>query len=288
MAGSIDPRAGEGTITGSSKLYFYFNQRTHDLVYSDKDTYSDSDYTSLGRQTNMNPGSSSDWVYYPYRNTIWTVSKDKSVVGKISGLTSMESMFRSLGNLTSLDLSGFDTSAVTSMINMFSGCTNLSSIDLSCLDTSAVTATSYMFRNCTSLVNLDLYGFNTSAMKYMNNMFNNCGGLTSLDLSSLDTSAVTDMNEMFKGCTNLRIITISDKMSNALSELPADKYYPAAGGEPVAKANLTAGTWVRDEVDLTKVTSIIQQAQMSQAINRKISSLQRNLEAQIKELRALL
>ena len=93
---------------------------------------------------------------------------------------------------------------------------------------------------------------------------------------------------MFNSCTSLRLITISDKMSNALSQLPADQYYSAAGGSPVAKADLTAGTWVRDEADLTKVTSLVQQAQMQQAISRRIGSLRRDLEARIREASALL
>ena len=347
-------------------LYFYFNETTGDLVYSDKATYGGSGYTSLGEQTNVNPGSRYDWVFNSQRSAIVTVSKDKSVVGKIAGLKSMCYMFRACSNLTSLDLSGFDASTVTNMrsmfdgcgsltsldlsdfytpavtemhsmfavcnslasldlsgldtsavtdmgsmfggcINlisldlsgfdastvtdmshMFDGCNNLANLDLSGFDTSAVTDMSYMFSNCKNLANLDLSGFDTSAVTDMSAMFDSCTDLTSLDLSGFDTSAVTDMGSMFSGCTSLRLITISDKMSNALSQLPADQYYPAAGGSPVAKADLTAGTWVRDEADLTKVTSLVQQAQMSQAISRRIGDLRRDLEAQIREASALL
>ena len=324
----------------NSALYFYFNETTGDLVYSDKSIYGVSGYVSLGQQTDMNPSLTTDWVFHSQRSAIVTISKDESIAEKIVGLTSMNGIFSNCSRLTSLDLSGFDTSAVTDITNMFVNCTSLTSLDLSGFDTSAVTKMntafskcsslisldlsgfdtsavtnmSSMFYNCTSLTSLDLSGFDTSAVTIMGrmfrgcsnltsldlsnfgtstvtdmaNMFDGCSNLTSLDLSNFDTSAVTDMGGMFAYCTNLRLITISDKMSKVLSQLPADQYYPAAGGEPVAKADLTAGTWVRDEADLTKVTSIVQQAQMSQAINRRISSLRRDLEAQIKELRALL
>ena len=288
-------------------LYFYFNETTGDLVYSDQATYDAGGYTSIGEQTNMNPESTSDWVFDSKRSTIKTVSKDPAVVGKIAGLTNMYHMFDDCGNLTSLDLSGldtstvtsmrrmfydcssltsldlsgFDTSAVTNMSEMFSGCSSLAGLDLSGFDTSAVTSMSYMFKVCHGLTSLDLSGFDTSAVTVMAGMFGACINLTSLDLSGFDTSAVTSMTNMFGASNSLRLITISGKMSNVLSQLPVDQYYPVAGGFPVAKASLTAGTWVRDEADLSMVTSIVQQAQMSQAVSRRIGKLGRDLRSVI-------
>ena len=262
-------------------LYFYFNETTGDLIYSDQATYSGSGYTSLGKQTNMNPNGSSSWIFNSVRSTIKTVSKDPAVVGKIVGLMKMTSMFSACKNLTSLDLSGFDTSAVTNMSIMFSGCIGLTNLDLSGFDTSAVTDMSSMFNGCNNLTNLDLSGFDTSSVTDMGNMFIGCSRLINLDLSGFDTSAVTSMNNIFNNCSCLRLITISDKMSNVLSQLPAAQYYRAAGGEPVTKASLTAGTWVRDEADLSFVTSIVEQAQMSQAISRRIGKLGRDLRSTI-------
>ena len=310
LYGFIDPPTGGAT---AGNLYFYFSAMNGDLVYSNKATYDVSGYESLGQQTNMNPGSEADWVIN-HRSAIVTVSKDESMTGKITGLTSMSYMFINCGMLTDVDLSGFDMSTVTSTVYMFSGCNNLNLVPFG-FDTSAVTAMDYMFKDCSS-TNLDLSGLDTSAVASMKGMFYNCDSLISLDLSNFDTSSVVDMQWMFSGCrnlisldlsdfdtsyvrsmkgifnlcTNLRLITITNyfKVSSLLSELPADQYYPAAGGSPVAKASLTAGTWVRDEADLTKVTSIVQQAQMSQAISRRIGDLRRDLEAQIREASALL
>ena len=262
-------------------LYFYFNEMTGDLVYSDKATYSGEGYTSLGEQTNMNPISFSSWKFNSQRNSIVTVTKDTAVIEKIAGLKSMYGMFYNCSNLTSLDLSGFDTSKVTDMSSMFSNCSNLTSLDLSGFDTSQVTNMADMFRSCRNLTSLDLSGFDTSQVTNMLNMFQYCSNLTSLDLSGFDTSQVTNMSSMFSNCDNLRLLVISANMSNTLSKLPADQYYPAAGGDPVAKASLTAGTWVRDEADLSLVTSIVEQAQMSQAISRRIGKLNRDLRAEI-------
>ena len=115
----------------------------------------------------------------------------------------MSSMFAYCSGLTSLDLSGFDTSAVTSMSRMFAFCSGLTSLNLSGLNTSAVTSMLSMFYNCSGLTSLDLSGFDTSAVTNMEMMFNNCSKLTSLNLSSFDTSAVTSMGYMFAYCSNL-------------------------------------------------------------------------------------
>ena len=290
-------------------LYFYFNETTGDLVYSDQATYDVDGYTSLGKQSNMNPSSSSSWVYNTKRNSIKTVSKDPAIVGKITGLTSMSFMFGGCPKLTDIDLSGFDTTSVTNMQEVFRRSGSLTNLDLSDFNTASATNMYNMFAECSGLTSLDLSNFNTSAVTDMSIMFCGCSGLTSLDLSNFNTSAVTDMDMMFQDCTNLvsldlcsfdttnvggssnrwvfencdnlLLITISDKVSNILHNLPATQYYPAAGGDPVARANLTAGTWVRDKADLSMVTSIVEQAQMSQAISRRIGKLNRDLRAEI-------
>ena len=115
----------------------------------------------------------------------------------------MSSMFAYCSGLTSLDLSGFDTSAVTSMSRMFAFCSGLTSLNLSGLNTSAVTNMASMFESCSGLTSLDLTGFDTSAVTNMEMMFNNCSKLTSLNLSSFYTSAVTSMDYMFAYCSNL-------------------------------------------------------------------------------------
>ena len=182
-------------------LYFYFNETTGDLVYSDQATYSVEGYTSLGEQTDMDPPYTDSWVFYSKKSVIKTVTKDSAISGKISGLKRMGYMFSDCSSLMSVDLSGFDTSQVTFMVRMFGECSALTSINLSDFDTSKVTNMSSAFQGCSSLTNLDLSDFDTSQVTNMRGMFSMCSGLAFLDLSGFDTSQVTNMTDMFYGCS---------------------------------------------------------------------------------------
>ena len=82
-------------------------------------------------------------------------------------------MFYDCSNLTSLDVSNFDTSKVTSMSSMFMDCSGLTSLDLSSFDTSNVMNMQYMFGWCDTLVNLYI-NFDTSNVTdydYFNSIF---------------------------------------------------------------------------------------------------------------------
>lgn len=118
-------------------------------------------------------------------------------------------MFTECTNLTSLDLSGFDTSNVVNMSAMFSGCSELSSVNLTAFNTSQVTLLDNMFHGCSNLTSVDVNSFNTENVRQTNHMFYGCSGLTSLDLSNFYTGNVTNMNEMFCGCTNLSEIKVT-------------------------------------------------------------------------------
>ena len=107
------------------------------------------------------------------------------------------SMFYWMSNLTSLDLSNFDTSKVTNMQGMFEYMRNLTALNLSNFNTSNVTDMGGMFCGMSNLTTLNLSGFNTSNVTNMGNMFSHMTGLTTLDLSNFDTSKVTDMGYMF-------------------------------------------------------------------------------------------
>ena len=243
-------------------LYFYFNETTGDLVYSDKATYSGSGYTSLGQQTNTAPSEEADWVFNSKRANIKTVTKDPAVIVSIDILTSMNCMFSECQSATSIDLSGFDTSKVTNMNTMFDSCYLLPSIDLSGFDTSKVTNMGNMFYRCSSLTSLDLSGFDTSNVTNMNFMFTYCKSLVSLDLSGFDTSNVTTIESIFYGATNIRIIDTSPNMSNILPELFPTSYYDIADRKMYHTANIPGGsTYVRDLADIDLVATMVQARQ---------------------------
>ena len=146
-----------------------------------------------------------------WRNTVSEFLTN--VVFDVSFLTvsprSTHNWFRSCKKLTSVDMSGLNTSNVTNMSGMFYQCRSLKSLDVSGFDTSRVTDMSDMFGICYNLRKVDVSGFDTSKVTNMAGMFNSCEGLTELDVSNFDTSNVTNMCLMFGGC-GLKSLDISE------------------------------------------------------------------------------
>lgn len=150
-------------------------------------------------------------------------------------VTDMGFMFRGCSSLTSLDVSGFNTSKVERFNGIFSGCSALTSIGVNHFDTSNawdfrlmfdgcsslteldvsnfrtenVIGMGGMFEACSSLKKLDLRNFNTEKVFGMGWMFANCFALTDLDISSFNTSAVGEMNAMFGGCSSLTHLNLA-------------------------------------------------------------------------------
>ena len=156
--------------------------------------------------------------WYAYRKFI------KSAEINVTDITDVSYMFFACINLTSIDLTGLDTSKVTDMSSMFESCCNLENLDLSSFITSNVTNMSSMFRDCYNLETLDLSSFDTSQVTSMANMFymmneaapsiyvipkQGLGKLKHLDLSNFDTTQVTNMYGMFFGCESLESLDIS-------------------------------------------------------------------------------
>ena len=143
-----------------------------------------------------------------------------------SGVTDMSYMFSYCGNLTTLDLSSFNTINVTNMSFMFASCHELKTLDLSSFNTINVTNMYYMFQGCQSLKTLDLSSFNTSKVTNMNYMFYYCQKLTTLDLSNFNTINVTNMGSMFKYCdslTTVKVINCDETTKNKiLTQLQTD------------------------------------------------------------------
>ncbi|HCV3199857.1 TPA: BspA family leucine-rich repeat surface protein [Listeria monocytogenes] len=145
-----------------------------------------------------------------------------------SNVTNMSSMFWEARGLTSLDLSDFDTSNVTNMSSMFNGVRGLTSLDLSDFDTSNVTNMSSMFWDARGLTSLDLSNFDTSNVTNMSSMFRSARGLTSLDLSDFDTSNVTNMSIMFSGVSGLTSLDLSDFDTSNVTNM-SDMFWGASG-----------------------------------------------------------
>ncbi len=92
----------------------------------------------------------------------------------------------------------------TDVSRLFYGCKNMTSVDLSGLDTSNITNMNRMFCDCSSLTDLDVSGFNTSNVTKMSGIFVDCKSLKELDLSSFDMSKAKETsNYMISGCNGL-------------------------------------------------------------------------------------
>ena len=136
-----------------------------------------------------------------------------------SRVTNMSYMFFNTSSLALLNLSNFDTSRVTNMDSIFRGMTNLTTIDLSNFDTSKVEDMSSMFSDMRNLTTLNLSNFNTSRVEYMNRMFSDMHNLINLNISNFDTSQVTDMNDMFSNIRNLTNLNLSNFNTSKVTDM---------------------------------------------------------------------
>ena len=136
--------------------------------------------------------------------------KNLKVSGEITGPNGgMRSMFANCSNLTSVDLSGLNTSLVNTMSYLFGGCTNLNSLKLNGLDTSSVVDMGNTFSYCESITSLDLSSWDTSSLTNLYQTFYSAGAITTLNLSGWNTSLVARMVTTFYNCTSIKYLNLS-------------------------------------------------------------------------------
>ena len=136
----------------------------------------------------------------------------------ITNAVTVENMFTSCFDLTSLDFSRFKIKVTGSAIFMFAYCGNLISLDLSNFNTEEVTNMGCMFDGCSTLKSLDLSNFNTGKVTIMDSMFNECNNLESLDLSNFNTEIVEDSDEIFAGLSSLAYINLKNYVGEDIFE----------------------------------------------------------------------
>lgn len=118
------------------------------------------------------------------------------------------SMFSEQTNLTSLDISGFNTQNGKNFSNMFYNCSGLTSLDVSNFKTFNATSFSNMFYGCKNITTLNVSNFQTGKVTTLNGMFYGCSNLVELDLSNFDISSVKDVRNMLSGCYNIKTLDI--------------------------------------------------------------------------------
>ena len=83
-------------------------------------------------------------------------------------------------NLTQIkNMKNLYTDECTTMYAMFEDCNSLTSLDISGWNTSQVTSMTSMFRKCSSLTNLNISKWNTSGVTNMSSIFDGCYQLKS-------------------------------------------------------------------------------------------------------------
>lgn len=157
---------------------------------------------------------SKPWYYSNWKDKSHVISTDESISGQAtvtcdSKVTDMNHMFYFCSNLTSLDLSSFDTSNVTDMAYMFNSCRSLTTLDSSNFNTSKVTNMYAMFEYCSNLTSLDLSNFDTSNVTDMGYMFRYCSSLTSIK-GMIDLKSCESYVDMFYNCSKLRDVKIKN------------------------------------------------------------------------------
>ena len=121
---------------------------------------------------------------------------------------SLSNMFKNCYSLNSIAFSNnFETSQIMTMISTFENCRNLTSLDLSIFNTKEVTNMAFMFSGCISLENLK-FNFTTEKVRNMESIFENCPKIKKLDLSKWNTTSTSDMSNMFNGCSSLEDLKI--------------------------------------------------------------------------------
>ena len=129
--------------------------------------------------------------------------------------TDLSHLFEGQGNLTSVDLSLFNTSKVKNMERMFTDCTSLSSVNLSSFDTSSVLKMNSMFYNCDALTNLNLSSFTNKATANMMSMISYCGSLTDLNISNfIPLGNANNAKNMFYRSNKINHITCTQAFKN--------------------------------------------------------------------------
>lgn len=178
----------------------------------------------------VSPASCAWWFY-----GAWHLTSVNLTGLDTSGTTSFAHMFDGCSNLQHLDVTPLNTSAATSMAYMFNYCRYLGAIDPSGFDTSNVTDVSHMFCQCEHVASLDLSGWDTSGVTDMSYLFSLCKAMASLDVTGWDTSAVTDMSHMFGGC-------------NALAHVPTEALDTSSCTD---MSGMFGGCWVAESLDLS-------------------------------------
>ena len=189
-----------GYLTDKGTPYVTISQDGKTLTfYADGNRllHMETEQTYLLNNTSTDP----DW-WYNNRNTITTAVFDPSFAA--ARPTSTSAWFGDMPLLTTITgMEYLNTSEVEVMNGMFSGSPNLTSIDVSHFDTRKVEEMNRMFA-WTNFTVLDLSSFNTANVADMSEMFRESSLLHTVAVGDgWSTENVQSDDDMFRGCTSI-------------------------------------------------------------------------------------
>lgn len=127
-----------------------------------------------------------------------------------TNVTHIGSMFYGCGQLTELNLSGWDMPKMENANHMFADCHKLESINLTGWNTPNVFTIDCMFNHCMSLKTIDVSSFTTDKVVEFSQLFEGCGSLTEIiGLENFNTAKGASFSEMFSGCGSLKVLDLS-------------------------------------------------------------------------------
>lgn len=149
---------------------------------------------------------------YLFYNFVINGKTQQPAVPKVVGgnnVTDMSYMYAASNDtyLTSVDLTGLNTSNVTDMSNMFSNRRGITQLDFNNFDFSNITAVYNMFYNCTNLLEINLSNFTgkklTDSGFGINSTFDVCINVKKIDLSNFEPVEAIDTRNAFASCYKL-------------------------------------------------------------------------------------
>ena len=213
---AADPNTSEDVSSPATITITYYDiDYTISLSYkkTDSDWIKNFSYTTSGSEVTLNKftGSVTSINIYPTAVINGKTYTVKIVPALFSKTTSPAAL-----SLTEVNFVGGTQgvkAASTDMSRLFNKNSSITTVDLSGLDTSAVTDMYYLFNDATALKSVtfvrgNIHFFNTSRVTNMSSMFQNTG-LETLDLSSFDTSSLTETMFLAASNTHLKEINLS-------------------------------------------------------------------------------
>lgn len=181
------------TYNGSSVTYKLNGNKSYTANTSNSTKNSDGSYTYTTTLTDLGINDlTSCYVMFNNQKRLVSVNSMPATIN----VTSMREMFYNCDMLTSLDVSGWNTSNVTEMAYMFYGCDNLTELNLSGWDISKVTNLYSMFSYCYYLTTLDVSGWNISDDADIDNMFSNSNNLTTIYAYGCNSTTINKLNSV--------------------------------------------------------------------------------------------